>query len=90
MQVKILEEATSDIRSIQNYLAEFPGVFEKLISKFNYYIKSIKNNPYMGKPGRKEGTREYFVSGTKYFIVYRIRNENLIEILTFLHTSRKY
>ena len=47
------------------------------MDRFNMCIKIIKNNPHIGKTGRKEGTYEFFVTNTSYFIVYRVFSDTI-------------
>lgn len=46
--------------------------------------------PLLGRAGRVEGTREFSVVGLPYVIVYAIRSESEIDILSVLHTRRLY
>jgi toxin ParE1/3/4 len=89
MDIIFSPEATDSIRSIQNFLKEVPIAFDKVVGRINICLKIIKNNPYIGKEGRYQGTRELFVSNTSYVIIYRIK-EDTIEVITILHTSRQY
>lgn len=45
-------------------------------------------HPEIGRLGRVSGTRELVVAGTPYIFVYRVKAT--IEILTILHTARKW
>ena len=68
-----------------------PQVFDILIVRLKNCLKIIQNNLYIGVEGRVDATREFFIAKTNYFIVYRIvEKEKLIELLSILHTSRKY
>lgn len=88
-EIKFLTEATEDVRKIKYYLTGYEDAFIKLINRLNSCIKTIKNNPDIGRIGKREGTREFFAYNTEYIIVYRIKEE-ILEILTILHKSRKY
>lgn len=52
-------------------------------------IKNFKVFPFIGLRGRVSDTRELKVQNYPYFIVYRV-NEEFIEVLLILHTSKKY
>lgn len=45
----------------------------------------------MGRPGRKQGTRELVISQTNFIVVYRIKpKEKRIEIWRVLHSSQAW
>ena len=46
--------------------------------------------PMLGRVGRVEGTREFSVVGLPYLIGYTIASENEIDVLTVVHTRRRY
>ena len=52
-------------------------------------IDILQQHPQMGRPGRKQGTRELVISRTPFIVVYRIKAQR-IELLRVLHGSRKY
>lgn len=43
----------------------------------------------LGRSGRVPETREWFVSGTRYFAVYRVVDDDLM-VLAIVHTSRRW
>ncbi len=51
--------------------------------------EDLPGQPSMGRPGRKEETRELVVSGTPYFVPYRVRNDHLV-ILRVLHGAMQW
>lgn len=44
----------------------------------------------LGRAGLVEGTREFSVVGLPYLIVYRIASETEVDVLTVVHTRRRY
>ncbi len=52
-------------------------------------VDMLLQHPQMGRPGRKQGTRELVISRTPLIVVYRI-NGNRIELLRLLHGSQKW
>lgn len=46
--------------------------------------------PMLGRAGVVADTREFSVVGLPYLIVYRIASETDVDVLTVLHTRRKY
>ncbi|MBY0520223.1 MAG: type II toxin-antitoxin system RelE/ParE family toxin [Sphingomonas sp.] len=46
--------------------------------------------PMLGRPGKVADTREFSVVRLPYLIVYRIASETETDVLTVLHTRRRY
>jgi len=46
--------------------------------------------PMLGRHGQIEGTREFPVTGLPYLLVYAVASETDVDILTILHTRRRY
>jgi toxin ParE1/3/4 len=46
--------------------------------------------PWLGRAGQVAGTREFSVVGLPYVIVYAIASESEIDVLTVVHTRRRY
>ncbi len=46
--------------------------------------------PLLGRAGQVAGTREFSVVGLPYLIVYAVASESEIDVLTVLHTRRRY
>lgn len=49
----------------------------------------LLQHPQMGRPGRKQGTRELVISRTPFIVVYRIKGKR-IELLRLLHGSQQW
>ena len=52
-------------------------------------IDILLQHPQMGRPGRRQGTRELVISRTPFIVVYRI-NGKRIELLRLLHGSQQW
>lgn len=52
-------------------------------------VDMLLQHPQIGRPGRKQGTRELVISRTPFIVVYRI-NGKRIELLRLLHGSQKW
>ena len=52
-------------------------------------VDQLLQQPNMGRPGRKQGTRELVISRTPFIVVYRIKGKR-IELLRLLHGSQKW
>ncbi|CAM4132155.1 ParE-like toxin of type II ParDE toxin-antitoxin system [Roseateles saccharophilus] len=51
----------------------------------------LLQQPELGRPGRKQGTRERVISRTPLIIVYRVRpRAKRVELLTLLHGSQQW
>lgn len=52
-------------------------------------VDQLLQHPNMGRPGRKQGTRELVISRTPFIVVYRNKGKR-IELLRLLHGSQKW
>lgn len=66
-----------------------PEAAQNIVRQIIEGITQLQSFPESGRTGRVKGTRELVVGSTPYIIVYRIKSETL-EMLTVLHTSRKW
>ncbi len=46
--------------------------------------------PMMGHDGEIADTREFKVTGLPYLVVYRLASATELDILTVIHSARKY
>lgn len=54
-------------------------------------IDQLIEQPGLGRPGRKQGTRELVISRTPFIVVFRVQREaQRIEIMRVLHSSQRY
>lgn len=52
-------------------------------------VDILLQHPQMGRPGRKQGTRELVISRTPFIVVYRLKGRR-IELLRLLHGAQKW
>lgn len=52
-------------------------------------VNQLAQHPQLGRPGRKQGTRELVISRTPFIVVYRIKDER-IELLRVLHGAQQW
>ena len=52
-------------------------------------IEILQQHPQIGRPGRKQGTRELVISRTPFIVVYRVK-EKRIELLRVLHGAQQW
>lgn len=54
-------------------------------------VKQLSAHPEMGRPGRKQGTRELVISRTSFVVIYRVKAKaKRVEILRVLHSSQQW
>jgi len=92
LPVKWTESAWEDLDGITDYLLAEDVAFEAV----EEYVKRIFNAPEhltmfpgVGKPGRMPNTREWFVKGTPYALIYTVR-DGKARILRVMHGSRQF
>lgn len=89
-EIRWTRSALRDLESIHRYIAkDNTEVADAVVSRIQDLEKKLALYPFIGKPGRKETTRELFVTRTTFVIVYRVV-EQTVQILRILHTSQKY
>jgi len=89
MRVRWTPPAVADLQSISEYLREHhPKYRQPTMRKMYEKIRALKDMPYLGRPGRIEGTRELLFPPLPYVAVYRVHNES-IEIWRIYHTSQE-
>lgn len=89
MRLRWTPAAAADLEEIHHYLLEHhPHLAQSTIIKIYEGLRSLKDSPHRGRPGREEGTRELVFAPLPYIAAYRIR-EQAIEVLHIHHTSRR-
>jgi toxin ParE1/3/4 len=80
--------AAADLQQINDYLAaQRPHYRLATIRKIYDTIRSLKQTPQRGRPGREEGTREILFPPLPYVAVYRL-NKQAIEVLRIYHHAQ--
>ena len=51
-------------------------------------VTTLEDHPFLGRPGRIDGTRELVIGRYPYIVAYR--QTAAIEILAVVHTSRRW
>jgi toxin ParE1/3/4 len=90
--VKIVwtEPARQDLRQVFEYIAEdSPKAASKLLAVIKERAVLLQNNPHMGRTGRVDGTRELVITGTRYILPYRVK-DNQVQILAVFHGARQW
>ena len=85
-----LKRAISDRDAQLDYIAQ-DNVMAAVTQgdRIDDQVDQLMQHPQMGRPGRKQGTRELVISRTPFIVVYRIKGKR-IELLRLLHGSQKW
>jgi addiction module RelE/StbE family toxin len=90
MRLRWTEEAAADLEHITDYLFEnAPGRAAELVREIYNAPSALLTFPYRGRPGKKEGTREFVLPRLPYILVYQITGE-VIYIARILHGAQKW
>ena len=90
MQIRYTRLAVFDLIQAYDYIeADSLQNARVVIGRVEKSVETLASYPFLGKQGRVADTREFFVTGTPFIIIYRVK-ENVLQILSILHTSRKY
>jgi addiction module RelE/StbE family toxin len=88
MRIRWTPAAAADLQSISDYLHEHhPRYRDATIRKLYGDIRTLKQSPGRGRPGREEGTREILFLPAPYVAVYRVK-EQTIEVMRIYHTAQ--
>lgn len=84
------DKALSDLAAIRDYIyRDSPGTARESVLRILRLVENLVEQPGIGRPGRISGTRELVISGSPYMVPYRVK-ENAIEILSVIHSARKW
>jgi len=90
MRIRYAAPAKQDLIEIQDYIAkDDPAAAYRLAQRVKDHVGRLAQHPHLGRPGQIQGTRELTISGTPYFVVYRIKRRT-IEVLTVVHSRRRW
>jgi toxin ParE1/3/4 len=90
MRIRWTPPAAADLQNISDYLKEHhPHYRQATVRKIRDRIRGLKVAPYVGRPGRIEGTREILFPPMAYVAVYRVREqEQTIEVWRIWHAAQ--
>jgi toxin ParE1/3/4 len=90
MQLRWTIVAADDLEGIAGYLYEkSPQNAAQVIRKIYDAPSNLRNYPNLGRPGKKDGTRELVITPLPYIVVYQIIDE-IIYILRILHGAQDW
>lgn len=91
MNVNFTPQARDDLFSIRDWIAEDDArVADQVIARIVQTAMMFGQFPILGRVGRVAGTREFSVVGLPYLIVYRIESETEVDVVTVVHTRRRW
>jgi toxin ParE1/3/4 len=83
-------EAIADLQEAWVYIArDNEGVADRIIDRIGAAADRLDRHPLMGRGGKAPDSREFTVSGTRYFLVYYVRSED-VEIARVVHSARDW
>jgi toxin ParE1/3/4 len=91
LNVNFTPLAQDDLRAIREWIAQEDELAaERVISRIRQTVLMFEQFPLLGHEGEVANTREFKVTGLPYLIVYRIASATDLDVLTVIHSARKY
>lgn len=91
MNVNCTPQAKDDLTAIRDWIAEDDAhAADNVVARVVQTAMMFGQFPMLGRAGVVEDTREFSVVGLPYLIVYRIASETDVDVLTVVHTRRRY
>jgi addiction module RelE/StbE family toxin len=80
-----------ELEEIGDYIAEqSAGAAARIVNEIHSKTdRLLSANPFIGRPGEIEGTRELVIIGTPYIVAYRV-TDTRIEVLFVQHGARQW
>ncbi len=90
MKVRFTAPAKQDLIEIQDYIArDDEAAAYRVAQRIRTQVARLAQHPQLGRPGHMAGTRELSITGTPYFVVYRIERRS-VDVLTIVHARRRW
>lgn len=91
MNVNFTPQARDDLAAIRDWIAQDDGrAADRVVARIVQTAMMFGQFPLLGRAGVVEGTREFSVVGLPYLIVYAIASDTEIDVLTIMHSRRRY
>ena len=91
LNVNLTPQAVDDLYRIREWIArDSDRAAEQTVDRILQTAAMFGGFPMVGRVGRIEATREFSVVGLPYLIVYTVASESEIDVLTVVHTRRRY
>jgi len=90
MRVAWTVRSSRDLRSIRAYIAQDdPRAAQAVAIRILESVERLSAFPASGRRGRIPNTRELVVTGTPFYLPYRVTGD-IVEILGVIHGTRKW
>jgi toxin ParE1/3/4 len=90
MIIEWLVRARQQREAAIDYIAQdSPRAALAQLDEIERQVDMLMQHPEMGRPGRRQGTRELVIGRTPFIAVYRVRGAR-IEVLRFLHGAQQW
>lgn len=91
MKVSFTPQARDDLAAIRDWIAlDDARAADGVIARIVQTALMFGQFPLLGRAGAVEGTREFSVVGLPYLVVYQVAPSGDVDVLTVLHSRRKY
>ena len=91
MNVNFTLQARDDLRAIYDWIAtDNERAADRVITRIRQTVMMFTQFPLLGHAGELADTREFKVTGLPFLIVYRLASATDIDILTVVHSKRRY
>jgi toxin ParE1/3/4 len=91
LTVNFTPQARDDLRAIRDWIADNdPRAAERVVVRIVQTAMMFGQFALLGRTGQVDGTREFSVVGLPYLIVYALAAYSDVDVLTVLHTRRRY
>jgi toxin ParE1/3/4 len=77
MEIRWLDDALADTAEIYRHIADDdPRAAARMVERIRAAVRSLRQMPQRGRPGRWRGTRELVIARTPYIVPYRVRSRS--------------
>ena len=84
------KQADAQLDAVYAYISQDnPGAADGQLEFIGTAVENLADFPELGRPGRRDGTRELVVPGTPYIDVYRIRLAT-VRVLAVMHGAQRW
>jgi toxin ParE1/3/4 len=92
LRVAFTQPAKFDLDELIVYIGDDdPRAAVVVASRILESIALLREQPEIGRRGRRSGTRELVVDGTRYIVAYRVDVvRSQVQVLRILHSSRMW
>jgi len=92
MQIRWSPGSVEDLEQIFNFIStDNPGAAQRVAQTIYDRAGALGNDPYLGRRGRVEGTRELPLPPLPFMLVYRvIEHVDAVEIVNVIHGAQRW